>query len=97
MKKISLLSIMMITWLSTTSFLKSSQISQFTTAISYVDVNNSGSTISKSGNYYLTGNVSFYPTTTPTSQTIIHITESNVTINLNKNTIDVTNNKNWTI
>lgn len=87
MKKTSLLPIMIVTWLLTTNFLESSQISQFTTAISYVDVNNSGSTISKSGNYYLTGNVSFYPVNNPTNSTIIHITESNVTINLNENTI----------
>jgi hypothetical protein len=67
-------------------------ISQFSTAISYVDVNNSGSTISKSGNYYLTGNVSFYPVNTPTLATIIHITQSNVTLNLNETIISQASN-----
>ena len=78
---------MMIAWLLTTNFLESSQISQSATAISYVNVNSAGSTISNPGIYYLTGNVSFYPTTDPTISTIIHVTTSNVTINLNANTI----------
>lgn len=67
--------------------IQTTPISQFSTAISYVDVNNSGSTISKPGNYYLTGNVSFYPVNTPTLSTIIHITQSNVTLNLNETII----------
>ncbi len=56
-------------------------------AISYIEINNNGMIISQPGNYYLTGNVSFYPVNNPDATPIITIASSNVTLDCNRVTL----------
>lgn len=58
--------------------------SNFQTSISPLELNTVGTkTISTPGDYYLTDDIDFHPTTAPTAPIAIHITTSNVTLDLN--------------
>lgn len=56
----------------------------FQISISPLEINTSGTkTLDIPGNYYLTDNIEFHPTGAPTANIVIHITSSNVSLDLN--------------
>ena len=62
-----------------------SQVSpHFQTSIAPLEININGTrTINESGEYYITSDIDYHPVNNGTDEIIIHITASNVSLNLN--------------